>query len=58
MTPRLLTIMTGHNLPKIRQPKERLPSIINERTIADFTRVVEATRILDPAPRQETSDGH
>jgi hypothetical protein len=58
MASRFSTIMTGHNLPKIRQPKERQPSIINEKTIADFTRVVEATGILDPAPRQETSDGH
>jgi hypothetical protein len=38
MAPRCLTILTGRNLPKIRQSKEPEPSIINERTIADFTR--------------------
>jgi len=31
----LLTILTGRNLPKIRQPQEPAPSIINEKTIAD-----------------------
>src|ERR1700693_2059694 len=30
-----LTILTGRNLPKIRQPREPEPSIINEKTIAD-----------------------
>jgi hypothetical protein len=43
MAPRFLTILTGHNLPKIRQPREAEPSIINEKTITDFTRVVEQT---------------
>jgi hypothetical protein len=43
MAPRFLTILTGRNLPKIRQPREPEPSIINEKTIADFTRVVEQT---------------
>ena len=38
---RFLTILTGRNLPKIRQPREPEPSIINEKTITDFTRVVE-----------------
>ncbi len=42
-----LTILTGRNLPKIRQPREPEPSIINEKTIADFTRVVDETGILD-----------
>jgi hypothetical protein len=46
MAPRFLTIMTGRNLPTIRQPREPEPSIINEKTIADFTRVVEQTGIL------------
>ena len=46
MAPRFLTILTGHNLPKIRQSREPEPSIINEKTIADFTRVVEQTGIL------------
>jgi len=30
-----LTILTGRNLPKIRQSREPEPSIINEKTIAD-----------------------
>jgi len=36
MAPRLITILTGHNLPKIRQSREPGPSIINEKTIADL----------------------
>jgi len=47
MTQRLLTILTGRNLPKIRQPLEPEPSIINEKTIGDFTRVVEEMGILE-----------
>jgi len=46
MAPRLLTILTGRNLPKIRQSGEAEPSTINDKTIADFTRVVEQTGIL------------
>jgi hypothetical protein len=46
MAPRFLTILTGRNLPKIRQSRESEPSTINEKTIADFTRVVEQTGIL------------
>ena len=34
---RFLTILTARNLPKIRQSREPEPSIINEKTIADFT---------------------
>jgi len=49
MAPRFLTILTGSDLPKIRQPGEAEPSTINEKTIADFTRVVEQTGILTPA---------
>jgi hypothetical protein len=45
---RFLTILTGRNLPKIRQSKDSEPSIINEKTIADFTRVVEQMGILEP----------
>jgi hypothetical protein len=41
-----LTILTGRNLPKIQQPRDPEPSIINEKTLADFTRVVEQTGIL------------
>jgi len=44
---RFLTILTGHDLPKIPQPREPEPSTINEKTIADFTRVVEQTGILE-----------
>lgn len=54
MTPRLLTILTGRNLPKIQQPREPEPSIINEKTIADFTRVVEQTGIL--SERRQTDE--
>ena len=39
-----------HNLPKIQQPREPEPSTINEKTIADFTRVVEQTGILEREP--------
>jgi hypothetical protein len=55
MARRFLPIMTGHGLPKIRQPREAEPLIINEKTIADFTRVVERTGILkrDPDPPGE-----
>jgi hypothetical protein len=42
MTSPFLTILTGRNLPKIRQSREAEPSIINEKTIADFTRVADA----------------
>ena len=34
MAPRFLTILTGRNLPKIRQKREPELSIINEKTIA------------------------
>jgi hypothetical protein len=49
MAPRFLTILTGRNMPKIRQPGPE-PSIINEKTLADFARVVEQTRILEREP--------
>ena len=53
-----LTILTGCNLPKIRQSREPQPSIINEKTIADFTRVVEQTGILERevAPAKEAAN--
>jgi len=55
MAPRFLTILTGHNLPKIRQSREPEASTINEKTIADFARVVEQTGILEGKPDdQET----
>jgi hypothetical protein len=50
MAPRFLTILTGHNLPKIRQSREPEASTINEKTIADFARVVEQTGILEGKP--------
>jgi hypothetical protein len=54
MAPRFLTILTGHDLPKIRHPREPEPSTIDEKKIADFTRVVEQAGILErePATRQ------
>jgi hypothetical protein len=39
-------ILTGHNLPRIQQRQGPQPSIINEKTIADFTRVVDQIGIL------------
>jgi len=48
--PRFLTILTGRNLPKIQQSSEAEPSTIKEKTIADFTRVVEQTGILKRGP--------
>jgi hypothetical protein len=41
MATRSRIILTGSNLPKIRQPSEAAPSTINETTIADFTRVLD-----------------
>jgi hypothetical protein len=38
MARRFLTILTGRNLPKIRQPREPEPSIISEKIVADFAR--------------------
>jgi hypothetical protein len=42
--------LTGRNLPKIRQPKEPEPSVNNEKTVADFTRLVEQTGVLERHP--------
>jgi hypothetical protein len=56
MAPRFRTILTGRNLPKIRQPGEPEPSTINAKTIADFTRVVEQTGILAPAAPAPAAD--
>jgi hypothetical protein len=50
----------GRDLPKIQQPREPEPSTINEKTIADFTRVVEETRILErksPADKARPPEG-
>jgi hypothetical protein len=46
MARRFLTILTGRNLPKIQQAREPEPSTVNEKTIADFARVLEQTGIL------------
>jgi hypothetical protein len=48
VAPPFLTIPTGRNLPKIQQPSMAQPSTSNEKTVADFTRVVEQTGILPP----------
>jgi hypothetical protein len=56
MASRFLTTLTGRNLPKIRQLREPEPSTINEKTIADFTRVVEQTGILAQEPSGSTAD--
>jgi len=37
-------------LPKIQQSREPEPSIIKEKTIADFTRVVEQTGFWNASP--------
>jgi hypothetical protein len=50
MAQRFVTILTGRNLPKIRQLREPESSIINKRTVADFTLVVEQTGILEREP--------
>ena len=47
MDPHFITVLTGRNLPKIRHQREPEPSIINEKTVADFTRVMELTGILN-----------
>jgi hypothetical protein len=46
MASRFLRILTGRDLPKIHQAREPEPSTINEKTLGDFTRVVEETGIL------------
>jgi hypothetical protein len=56
MAPRFLTLLIGRNLPKIRQPGEAEPSTINEKRIADFTRVVEQTGILEHKPKSPGSE--
>src|SRR5437899_11043430 len=53
MAPRFLTILTGRTCPEIRQPREPEPSTINEKTVADFTRVVEQMGILERKPRTD-----
>jgi hypothetical protein len=50
MAPHFPIILTDRNLPKIWQPRMPEPSTINEKTVADFTRVVEQTGILEGKP--------
>ena len=52
-----VTILAGRNLPKIQQSREPEPSTVNEKTIADFTRVVEQTGILHPQERYDSEVG-
>jgi hypothetical protein len=59
MVSRFLILLTGRNLPKIQQPRTPEPSTINEKTVADFARVVDQTGILMPdAPPQDPRDGN
>jgi hypothetical protein len=46
MTLRFLTILTGHNQPKIQRAGEPEPSTVNDKTLADFACVVEQRGIL------------
>jgi hypothetical protein len=50
MALRFPTHLTGRNLPKIEQRRDGEPPIVNDRTVADFTRVVEQTGILKRDP--------
>jgi hypothetical protein len=50
MSARLMTILTGRDLPTIRQARTPQPSIIKEKKLADFKRVIEQTGILRPQP--------
>jgi hypothetical protein len=56
MTTRFMTILTGRDLPTIWQARKPQPSIINEKTVADFTRVVEQN-IAAPADGAGTRCG-
>jgi hypothetical protein len=58
MVPRFLTLLTGRNLPKIRQQLAPELSTVNQKTVADFARVVDRIGILKPdAPPQDPRDG-
>jgi hypothetical protein len=56
MATRFLTILTGRNLPTIRQPRKPEPSTINEKTLGDFTRVVEQMGVLKRAAPSDRDD--
>jgi hypothetical protein len=50
MASHFLSILTGHNLPKFGRVRDPEPSTVKEKTIAEFTRVVEQSRILERKP--------
>jgi hypothetical protein len=54
MAPLFMPILIGRGLPRLWQTLPE-PSIINEKTIADFARVVEITGILRPQPSPSAS---
>jgi hypothetical protein len=51
MASRSRIILTGSNLPIVRPPIEPTPSIINEKTVADFTRVLDEMGIEYRPPK-------
>ena len=59
---RILMHFTGRNMLKIPATleSEKQPSTVNAKPVADFTRVVEQTGMLDvaPAPDGQDRDGH
>jgi hypothetical protein len=57
MATRSRMISTDSDLPKIRQPTEPVPSTINEKTVPDFTRMMEQTGILR-CPDPDDPDGY
>jgi hypothetical protein len=54
MAPHFITILTGCNLPKIRQAREPEPSIINEKTLGSTPR--KAGRKMFPETSPASSD--
>jgi hypothetical protein len=58
MALRFRTHLIGRNLPKIQPRQDVEPSIVNDRTIAGFARVVEQTGILKSGgPPQDPHNG-
>jgi hypothetical protein len=56
MVPLILTILTGRNLPKIEQPRLPEHSTIDEKTIADFTRVLDEQGVEYRKPKSDSED--
>jgi hypothetical protein len=56
MATRSRIILTGSNLPKIRQPSAPAPSIVNEKTLADFTRVLDELGVQYRKPQPESEE--